>query len=226
MKLELVSKENLVDNVWSFRFEAHPAQHWTAGQYIQVELPHSQPDDEGTKRYFTVSAAPFEGHIQITTRITESTFKQALVNLAGGGELQLLMAPDGDFVWEETDRPIVIVAAGVGNTPYRSMLAQREHDGLPLGVTLVYANRTNKGPFRDEFDRYAAAGSGFTVHYVTGLVTAGGLKELLPGLMESFIYISGPEPLVETLGDTLREAGLPEEQLKQDFFPNYTEKNF
>jgi ferredoxin-NADP reductase len=227
MKLTLISKENLIDNVWSFKFEAHPAQRWTAGQYIQIELPHSHPDAEGTKRYFTVSAAPFEEHIQITTRITESSFKQALVNLpVVGGELKLLMAPDGDFVWEETEQPKVFVAAGIGITPYRSMLAQRAHDRLPLDVTLVYANRTDKAAFREEFDRHAAAGSGFKVHYLTGLVTEGGLRELLPDLMESLIYVSGPEPLVETLGDTLRAAGLPETQIKQDFFPNYTAKNF
>ena len=226
MKLTLAEKENLTDNVWSFRFEADPAQHWTAGQYIQVELPHSRPDAEGTKRYFTVSAAPFEELIQITTRVTESTFKQALVNLPAGGEMKLLMAPDGDFGWEQSARPKVFVAAGIGITPYRSMLAQREHEGRPLDVTLVYANRTDQVPFRAEFDRYAAEDRGFKVHYLTGLVTEEDLRELLPDLMEALIYISGPEPLVETMGDTLRASGLPEKQIKQDFFPNYSAKNF
>jgi hypothetical protein len=32
--------------------------------------------------------------------------------------------------------------------------------------------------------------------------------------------------MVEALGIQLKEHGLPEPQLKQDFFPNYTEKNY
>jgi ferredoxin-NADP reductase len=227
LTLKLIRKENLTDNVWSFVFDAHPAQDWTPGQYIQVELPHDRPDNEGTKRYFTVSAAPYEGHIQITTRVSESTFKQALVNLRPGAELKLVMAPDGDFVWEDTDKPRVFVAAGIGITPYHSILLQRGHDHEPLDVTLVYANRSeNSVPFKEDFDKLAAADHLFKVYYLTGLVTAGRLAELLPNLNESLVYVSGPEPLVEMLGDTLKEAGLPEPQLKQDFFPNYPENNY
>jgi ferredoxin-NADP reductase len=40
------------------------------------------------------------------------------------------------------------------------------------------------------------------------------------------VYLSGPEPLVETLGDALKAHGLPKTQLKQDFFPNYTTANY
>jgi len=32
--------------------------------------------------------------------------------------------------------------------------------------------------------------------------------------------------MVEALGDDLKSHGLPESQLKQDFFPNYDENNY
>lgn len=224
-KLALKEKNHLADNVWSFVFDAHPQIHWTAGQFIRVELGHPSPDQEGTKRWFTVSAAPFEGRPQITTRITDSTFKQALVALPIGGELELLEEPDGDFVWEESDKPRVFVAAGIGITPFRSILAEREHAGQPLYVTLIYGNRTEMIPFKDEFDSYTASSPEFKVQYVTGgLLTLAKLEELIPDYKQSLVYVSGPEPLVEALGDQMRAAGMPDEQLKQDFFPNYTEK--
>jgi ferredoxin-NADP reductase len=65
------------------------------------------------------------------------------------------------------------------------------------------------------------------VHYVVGSpVTAESLTELLPNLNESLVYLSGPEPMVEALGDDLKKHDLPEAQLKQDFFPNYNETNY
>jgi ferredoxin-NADP reductase len=225
--LRLLSKTNLVDNIWSFVWEPHPSFSWTAGQFIRVELPHDHPDKEGTKRWFTVSAAPYEGHPQITTRITTSTFKQTLVNIPVGGEITLLANPDGDFIWEDSELPMVFIAAGIGVTPFRSILAQRAHADKPLNVTLVYANRTEAAAFIAEFKHYQEQFSDFKLQLVTGgLLTAGRLYELMPDLNQSMVYLSGPEPMVEALGDELRSTGLPEQQLKQDFFPNYTESNY
>ena len=227
MGLELKEKENLVDNVWAFRFEPITPFTWVAGQFIRVELPHDNPDAEGTKRWFTVSSAPYEGIVQITTRVTDSTFKQALAALPIGDRLPLLEKPDGDFVWEDSDKPLVFVAGGIGVTPFRSILKQRTHDHQPLNVTLIYGNRTDAIVFKDEFDRYAAEDSEFNVHYVTGgPLTTAKLAELVPNLNFSLVYVSGPEPMVEALGDQLKAARLPEAQLKQDFFPNYTEANY
>jgi ferredoxin-NADP reductase/YHS domain-containing protein len=225
--LKLIEKENLVDNVWAFRFEPTTPLAWVAGQFIRVELPHDNPDAEGTKRWFTVSSAPYEGIIQITTRVTESTFKQALAALPVGDRLPLLEKPDGDFVWQDTGKPLVFVAGGIGITPFRSILKQRAHENLPLSVTLVYGNRTDDIVFKEEFDEYAQNNAAFKVQYVTGEpLTAEKLTELMPGLHLSLVYLSGPEPMVEALGDQLKAVGLPEAQLKQDFFPNYTEANY
>lgn len=225
--LKLLEKENLVDNVWAFRFEPTTPLTWVAGQFIRVELPHDNPDAEGTKRFFTVSSAPYEEIVQITTRVTESTFKQALAVLPIGDRLPLLEKPDGDFVWEASDKPLVFVAGGIGITPFRSILKQRAHDHLPLNVTLIYGNRTDDIVFKDEFDSYAQADSQFNMQYVTGEpLTAAKLVELVPNLNASLVYVSGPEPMVEALGDQLKAAGLPESQLKQDFFPNYNESNY
>jgi len=165
--------------------------------------------------------------VQITTRVTGSTFKQALSRLPIGGELPLLEEPEGDFIWTDFDRPLVFVAGGIGVTPFRSILRQRAHDGEKLEVTLVYGNRTDAIVFKDELEGYAANDPHFQIDYVVGEpLTVEKLKKLVPGFMESLVYVSGPEPMVEALGDDLRAAGLPDDQLKQDFFPNYTKENY
>lgn len=227
MGLELVGKEHLIDNVWAFRFEPTTPFTWIAGQFVRVELPHDNPDAEGTKRFFTVSSAPYEDTVQITTRVTDSTFKQALAALPIGDRLPALEKPDGDFTWQDSDKPLVFVAGGIGITPFRSILKQRARDHQPLNVTLIYGNRTDAIVFKDEFDRYAAEDSEFSVQYVTGEpLTAAKLAELVPNLNFSLVYVSGPEPMVEALGSDLKTHGLPEAQLKTDEFPNYTATNY
>lgn len=225
--IQLTEKEHLTDNVWAFRFVPSKPLSWIPGQFMRVQLPHNNPDAEGTKRWFTVSSAPFEQFIQISTRVTQSTFKQALHALPIGGQLQLLEEPNGDFIWQDTNLPIVFVAGGIGITPFRSILQQRAHNGDPLAATLIYGNRTNDIPFKQEFDVLAAKDARFALHYVVGNpLTPQKITQFVPGLNESLVYVSGPEPMVESLGDQLRAGGLPPAQLKQDFFPNYTEKNY
>lgn len=227
MLLELIQKEHLIDNIWAFRFRPGGPFAWTAGQYIRVVLPHDKPDKEGTKRWFTNSAAPYEGIMQITTRVTDSTFKQALSKLAEGDGLQLIEGPEGDFVWQDSSLPMVFVAGGIGVTPFHSILKQRVHDRLPINVTLIYGGRTEDLPFKAEFARWAADNRDFSVKYVIGEpLTAAKLAEVEPNLNRSLVYLSGPEPMVQALAKDLEEHGLPSVQIKHDEFPNYTERNY
>lgn len=225
--LTLVEKEHLVGNVWAFRFKAGEPLAWVPGQYIRVELPHRDADEEGTKRWFTVSSAPYEEVIQITTRVTDSTFKQALANLPIGSELHLLEAPHGSFVWEDGDKPIVFVAGGIGITPFRSILKQRMHEQKPLNATLIYGGRNEDLPFKDELEQWSNERSELNIHYVIGSpLDAQKVANIVPNVNSSLVYISGPEPMVEGLSSQLKEAGLPESQLREDFFPNYNETNY
>lgn len=225
--LTLFEKEHLVDNIWAFRFHPTEGLNWTAGQYIRVDLPHENPDAEGTKRWFTVSSAPYDEYVQITTRVTQSTFKQALSGLETGDTLQMIEAPEGDFVWQDSRLPIVFVAGGIGVTPFRSILRQRAHDQLPLNVTLIYSGRTEDLPFKDEIAEWQAQDTHFKALYSIGEpMTADKIAEQCQNINESLVYVSGPEPMVEALNGALQGNGLPEAQLKGDFFPNYTEQNY
>lgn len=227
MVLKLVNKEHLVDNVWAYRFQPSEPFVWIAGQYVRVELPHDNLDEEGAKRWFTNSAAPYEGMLQITTRITNSTFKQALATLTEGDELQLIENSEGDFVWQDSELPLVFIAGGIGVTPFYSILKQRVYDQLPIDVTLIYGARTEDIPFKDELAQWVANNDNFNVKYVIGKpLTAEKLTELEPNLNQSLVYLSGPEVMVEVLGKSLKTHGLPEAQFKHDSFPNYNEQNY
>lgn len=228
MKLKLTDKSLLIDNVWAFVFEPEESQEYKPGEYVRVRLDHENPDDEGPKRFFTNSAPPYEGVIQITTRVTDSTFKQALHKLSVGDDsLEMIKPHEGDFLWEDTDKPVVFVAAGIGVTPYYSILLQRVHDGEKIPVTLLYAGRNELLPWRNEFAALEESNPEFKVQYVIGdRVSAENLQKWFPNLNDSVVYISGPEAMVDAVGEDLKKNGLPEDQLKQDWFPNYDEHSY
>ena len=225
--LTLKENEHLVDNIWAFRFEAQEPIPWTPGQFIRVELSHDNPDDEGTKRWFTISSTPHDGYIQITTRVTDTTFKQALAALPIGGTINLVERPDGDFVWQESDKPLVFVAGGIGITPFYSMLKNRGHSGQPVSATLIYNGRTDDLPFKADFNEASKRHPEFHVHYIIGeQLTVDKLTKLVPELAQSEVYVSGPEPMVEALGEQLRANGISDQNLHEDFFSHYNKDTY
>lgn len=221
--LTLTDRTHVVANIWLFTFAPSRPLVWTAGQFIKVELPHSQPDTEGTKRFFTIASAPADGHVQIATRITGSTFKQTLARLPIGGRLNLVDLPAGDFVWPARPaRPLVFAAQGIGVTPVRSMLRQRLADRRPITATLVYANLTPGIPFSDELAKWGSHPE-FTLHQISRPITAATLNELVPNLGQSLVYVTGPKSLAELL---MPPYNLPISSIKHDQFPNYAQSDY
>lgn len=198
-------------------FAPEPSFAWTAGQFIRVGLPHTNPDSEGPRRYFTIASAPAQGFVQISTRLTGSSFKQALANLPIGGQLELLDAPAGDFTWQPSSHPLIFVAQGIGVTPFISQLRQRHLERTPLAAHLLYGNRSPDIPFTTELQNLASTHPEFNLTISDQPISLEQLGQI-PHLSQSLVYISGPIP---TLGLLRAPFNLPISRLKQDTFPNY-----
>lgn len=224
MKATLVRKYTDTGNAVSFILKPDSAVKWTAGQYARYQIKTGRGLEE---HFFTIASAPYEKLLQITTRVTKSTFKQAL-NSLNPGETIDFFDPEGDFVWQDTKLHRVFVAGGIGVTPFHSIIKDRDHHGLPLPVILLYANRTDDIPFKAEFDRWNAAHPEFTVVYIIGdQLSSKLIADHTPRLQDSLVYISGAEPMVESVGNGLRHIyKLPDGQINQDFFPGYTNTTY
>jgi ferredoxin-NADP reductase len=224
LKVSLERKYTEAGNAVTFILKPEKPVNWIAGQYTRYQLKTERGLEE---HFFTIASAPYEKHFQITTRISDSTFKQALNNLNPGDTITAF-DPEGDFIWQETDHNRVFVAGGIGVTPFHSIIKDRDHNGDPIPVTLLYANRNDDIPFKAEVDRWRAEHPEFNVAYVIGeQLSAKLIAEHLPKLKNSLVYISGAEPMVEAIGNGLRNIyKLPDAQIIQDFFPGYTDKTF
>ncbi len=221
LDLSLISSHDEVENVRTFVFERNNLQ-WVAGQSQAFLLPQAGETEKENQRWFTISSAPSEGTINISTRISASPFKQAL-NALKPGEKISTHSLGGKFVWED-ESSVTLVAAGIGITPFRSILKERSATGKRLNATLLYFNRTSGIPFQKELEGLTKKHPEFQMKLIVGEpVTAEKIFALAPQVREQVVYISGPAPMVSELGTTLKEAGVT---IKLDRFPGYDEINF
>lgn len=225
MKLRFKEKLEKQGKVMRFIFTPAEPTTWQPGQYVHYTLPHDNADDRGDERWFTISSAPFEGDIWITTRINtpSSTFKQQLLNLKPGDVIET-DDPEGDFTLEDLSKDYIFVAGGIGITPFRSILNQLHHDGKEMRIELLYANRDEASiAFKDELEAISQAHPGFNITYFSGdkRIDEAALKEAAVKLNDPIYYVSGPEPMVEAFETTLKEMGINEAHAKFDYFPGY-----
>jgi ferredoxin-NADP reductase len=224
MQLTLTHKTHLADNVWSFQFAPQHPVSWLAGQFVEITIPHEHPDTGGVSRRFTICAAPYEQAITITTRITKTTFKQALHALPVGGHVTLAQQPAGDFLWLGADRPHIFAAQGIGITPFYAIIKDRIHRGLPVQATLVYAHQPGMAAiFEGDFTAWAHLDPTLTVIADTGTLTAARLAELAPDYAQRIVYASGPKSFISLC---MPPHNLPISHLKQDNFPGYAAANY
>jgi ferredoxin-NADP reductase len=107
MKLKFVKKEHEIENVQSFYFEPPAGTSWIAGQFLEYTLPHPNEDDRGVKRWFTISTAPYEKLVRITTRINSeksSSFKTALQQLSEGDEVEAGRTRRRFCIWRSSQK--------------------------------------------------------------------------------------------------------------------------
>lgn len=224
MELTLAETRQETSDTRSFIFTGNPAPSWKAGQYICYKLPHANPDDRGIERYFSISSAPHEGRVRLTTRFAEksSSFKRALNSLPIGGQIEA-NAPEGDFCVDQISKPLVFIAGGIGITPFRAILLDLERRRVPLNIKLLYANRTEQIVFRDELESLRNQHPGFQIRYLIGekKLDDKSIRLAVQDLAAVCFYVSGPEPMVESIDKTLEALGVKKEEIMNDFFPGY-----
>jgi ferredoxin-NADP reductase len=225
MKLKLVDRKKESPGVESLIFKPDGPLAWKAGQVLHYVLNHAPTDDRGSDRWFTIASAPYERHVRLTTRFASkegSTFKKTLKGLKRGDEIEISDL-DGDFLVTDPKASYVLIAGGIGITPFRAILKQAEHDGHPLNATLIYANRKEVSAYRHELDVMAKRNRKLKIHYLfhPRRIDQPTIQEIAPDLKRPLFYVSGPEPMVEGIGKLLEKMGVPKKHIKQDWFPGY-----
>ncbi len=215
----------LLPGIVHFRFKPKPGLHWEAGQYYVYFLPGALLDPRLPLRPFTVSAAPEEGYLQITTRIppTPSRFKQELLKLKPGNKV-MVGGPYGFFTLTDLTQEYVFLAGGIGITAFRSILVSLAAGGTMPKITLLYSNRDTHILFKQELDQLSTRFPQLTVHYLIDpqRIDVATVKALVKQPTRPKYYISGPKPMVLDVSKQLETAfNIAHDQIQHDAFKGY-----
>ncbi len=232
MKVTFDHSKDEAPGIKTFYFKPEGSFHYTAGQFIQLTLPHDNPDERGTKRWFTLSSSPTEPFLSITTRIAPkngSSFKRTLLALQPKQPVHMTDAM-GDFVLpKDKDQELVFVAGGIGITPIRSMVKWLNDNKESRSMVLIHAvSQPDDLVFKTLFEQssviYLPQIMETPVQWVTSskeTMDTAKIAQLAFGLKGKLIYIAGPEPMVEKLNNDLLFNGIPNHQIVTDFYPGY-----
>jgi ferredoxin-NADP reductase len=219
----------------SYRFSRPPEYTFKAGQWYTITVPSPEgPLDH----HFSHADSPTEGHIELTTRLTGSLFKNTLDALAVGAQVEI-EGPYGIFLFGYDKPKIAFLTGGIGVTPVRSMLrylADTKGAGRVAGQELVvfYGSMTEDGiVYKDEFDEFERVIPGLRViHVITnptatwkgygGFITAGIVQAELADPGAWTYYIVGPPPMIVAMDKVMEQLGIPEDQLVVESFAGYT----
>lgn len=229
IRLVLESRTRLTPSAVELRFRPTAGLRFTAGQYIELSLPHRRADARGDRRMFSIVSPPAERTVAVAYRENEpgSTFKAALSQVEPGATVRAT-GVWGDFTLpRDPATPLVLVAAGIGITPFLSQLTDLERRGQNRDIVLVYAvSGPREIAYRAELEVlgvrvYLAAPeppddlpAGWT-YLGPGRLTAERLRAAIPDLRERTALISGPPGLVDTLRPAFGGRA------KTDYFSGY-----
>jgi len=225
MKVTLIEKIRETQDIYSFIFKPEKQVTWEAGQHIFLKIPHPNPDNRGIIRHFTISSAPFEKNISITSRFDiekGSSFKKALLKLKTGSAVEAFNLR-GNFTIKDLKAKYVFIAGGIGITPYRSILLDLINKDRSPDIVLLYCCKAEGIIFKDILDEMEDKYKWLKIHYIIEpkLISGEIIKNKVPDFKERIFYISGPLIMVKIVEEILSKLNIGKSSILKDYFPGY-----
>ncbi len=233
---ELLGREDIAEGTASFAFAKPPGFRFRPGQAIRITLVDPpEADGKGDSRTFSLASAPFENALRVATRLRDTAFKRVLGAMAPGTRVRI-RGPVGVFILDDDARPVVFLAAGIGITPFVSMLRQAARDESTRRIVLVYSNRRPEdAAYLDELERAPSRLPGFRLvatmtgleksarpwHGERGRIDREMLARATGDVIAPTYYIAGPPAMTGALGTMLAEAGVAAADIRTDEFYGY-----
>jgi predicted ferric reductase len=171
---------------------------------------------------FSLSAAPNGQRLRLTAKAVGKT--SAGLRHVPVGTRVFAEGPYGAFTALHQTRPgTLLIAGGVGVTPVRALLEE-----LTGSVIVLYRVQTmDDAVLLREMQELAAARNA-RLHVLTGRTGAGdppnvpfdpkNLLATVPDIVERDVYVCGPPAMTEAVLRSLRELGVPREQVHAERF--------
>ena len=233
MKFEAFVNEIIprVSEVASFRFPRPADLDYKPGQYMLVTV------ESGGKELmhpFSFSSSPTEkDFIEFTKKFTASEYSTTLKAFKPG-DWARIDAPYGVFTFMGEHQKIVLLAGGIGITPFHSICKYCSDIHLKTDIVLLYGCRNESEiVFKEELEKMMEQNPNLKVIFVlneassewkgnVGFITTDLLKNEVLDFKDRVFYACGPPIMVKNMGKVIADLGLPSTQLKFESLAGHT----
>ncbi|KPF96237.1 oxidoreductase [Rhodopseudomonas sp. AAP120] len=201
------------------------------GQFLTYS---AEIDGKVVRRSYTIaSSAAQTAYVETTIKKEDGGIFSAYLHASiKEGDLLDVMAPSGAFTFTGKEaESVVLIGGGVGITPLMAAIRYLFDTAWPGQIYLVYGSQTTEQfIFRDELEHLQrrmnnlhvaatmARAAGTAWMGSEGQITAEFLQRSVPELAKRRVHLCGPPGMMEALKRTLREIGVPPEQVKTEAF--------
>ena len=245
--LKLIIKEvkretkDAVSILFNVPEELKPDYKFIAGQYINLKLTL---DNQEIRRAYSICSGPESGELRIAVKAVKNGLFSQFANTAlKAGDVLEVGQPEGKFTFEpdaERQKNYAAFAAGSGITPVLSIIKSVLKSEPKSSFVLVYGNRTPEDAlFHQELHDLQLQYVGrLFVHYVYSQAKA---ENALFGRIEksavNFVlnnkhkelqfdkfFLCGPEEMINTVSDILKEKNVKESAIKFELFTSSSQE--
>lgn len=215
-------------DIKTFRLARPEGFAFSPGQFLAVRV---LIDGKPHVRCYSISSAPHtHGYLEISVR-RQGLVSGTLHATVRPGSTLTINRPAGQFLYPQgDDRPLVLIAGGIGITPLLSMLRHAVASDPARPVTLLYsARREYDVAFHNELrvlaERHPHLRVAITLtqpteptRLRTGRLDADMLRQHVASPAHSIFCLCGPGPMIENVRLALGAMGVPAGQVRFEQF--------
>lgn len=206
-----------------------------AGQFASIRI--MQGGEWSKPHPFTLAGAPEEPFLRLTIK-KEGAFTSSIPQLKPGDTIKC-MGPLGAFCKDIDAKPsLVLIAGGVGITPFLSVLRHFRNIHAGNAVLLFWVNKSKDGNICEDELKTLSQDLNLTVDHALSLdENAPGYHDLgFPRIVyeqgrlndevfkrrgvttDAAFYLCGPPPMMEATLAALEKIGVPQESVNREKF--------
>ncbi|MGE8115573.1 MULTISPECIES: pyridoxamine 5'-phosphate oxidase family protein [Pseudomonas] len=220
-------------DIRSFYLAADEPVTFSPGQHIPVRIP--LVGDAPLIRTYSLSCAPSDGYLRISVKAQGPASRFLHERVRAGDSLEVRL-PMGSFTLDSvSDRPVVLIGAGVGITPLIAMLRELLANGQARRIHLFHGARSLSDlPFQQELaELRQRAGPGLSVHRSLSQPEAEavqgrdfehvgrlGIEQVKAALaLDDYdFYLCGPASFTQDVYERLRGVHVPDARIHAEAF--------
>ena len=234
---KLLGSEEIAESTRAFHFAKPEGFAFTPGESIDLFLAEDFPGaTDDRQRSFSLASAPHEDRLTIATRMRKSAYKAPLAAAPPGSPVRIV-GPTGTMsLHADADRAIVMIAGGIGISPFISVLRNEAEKESPRPMALLYSNHLpENAAYLDELRDLERRLPGFRlILTMTGMKDVGSWKgetrridpdmvrEATRGLPRPHYYIAGTPDMCEDMRQMLDDMGVADDDILSEDFTGYT----